>query len=71
MKTGVKIFRKCRTLLRKTIGISVDSQGKVVLGIEIIAKNPRIKNKDGKNYLVFNFDVKIHGSIVSWKFTDI
>lgn len=70
-RTGVKVFGHCKHLARKTLGIDLDTSGKVKLGAKLGAKNIKFDVKDGKFRMIFNVDFELYGSVEKWLVDDL
>ena len=71
VRVGQRFFGHCPQLARKTVGINVASEGKVGIGLELVAKDAKILKIDDKWFLSFKFLVNIYGTVTGWKTDDI
>lgn len=67
-----KIFKKCKQLARKTIGLDVNSHGEVAIGILLRTKNFSINQLSWRKYeMSFEFGLELEGKVINWDISSI
>mmetsp|Transcript_101074 Transcript_101074/g.240870 ORF Transcript_101074/g.240870 Transcript_101074/m.240870 type:complete len:282 (-) Transcript_101074:108-953(-) len=67
VRLGKHIFgHHCSQFARKTVGLTVDSDGKNGIGINMTASNAHLEQANSTWYLVFNFHADVVGTVLQW-----
>mmetsp|Transcript_118936 Transcript_118936/g.167128 ORF Transcript_118936/g.167128 Transcript_118936/m.167128 type:complete len:286 (-) Transcript_118936:166-1023(-) len=67
VRIGKHIFgHHCTQLARKTMGLSVDSDGQNGVGINMTASNAHLEYLNSTWYLSFNFHADVVGTVLKW-----
>ena len=67
-----KILGKCTKLARKTVGLQIESDGTVAVGISLKASEFELKSASWKSYeLSFVFGLEIKGRVLSWDIASV
>lgn len=67
VRVGKHIFgHHCTQLARKTMGLSVDSDGQNSIGINMTASNAHLEYLNSTWYLSFNFHADVVGTVLKW-----
>ena len=67
-----RILGKCIQLARKTLGLQINSDGEVAIGIKLQASEFSLKQISWKSYAFsFRFGLEINGRVIDWDVTSI
>ena len=68
---GIKILKKCKRVLRETLGIDLTTTGKVLIAVKISGENVRIETEENKLLLKFDLDFDLEGKPFDWNVDNV